>query len=29
VLPLVIAHSLLDGFSFVGYIYLHGHISWI
>jgi uncharacterized protein len=29
VLPLVIGHSLLDGFSFVGYIYLHGHISWI
>jgi len=29
VLPLVIAHSLLDGFSFVGYVYLHGHISWI
>ena len=29
VLPLVIAHSLLDGFSFVGYVYLHGHVSWI
>jgi uncharacterized protein len=29
VVPLVIAHSLLDAFSFVGYIYLHGHISWI
>jgi membrane protease YdiL (CAAX protease family) len=29
VLPLVIAHFLLDAFSFVGYVYLHGHISWI
>jgi membrane protease YdiL (CAAX protease family) len=29
VVPLVIAHTLLDGFSFVGYIYLHGHVSWI
>ncbi len=29
VLPLVIAHSLLDAFSFVGYVYLHDHISWI
>ncbi|HEX2903083.1 MAG TPA: type II CAAX endopeptidase family protein [Jatrophihabitans sp.] len=29
VLPLVIAHSLLDTASFVGYAALHGHISWI
>ncbi len=29
VLPLVIAHSLLDAFSFVGYVYLHDHINWI
>jgi membrane protease YdiL (CAAX protease family) len=29
VLPLVVAHFLLDAFSFVGYIYLHDHISWI
>jgi uncharacterized protein len=29
VLPLVIAHFLLDAFSFVGYVYLHPHISWI
>jgi membrane protease YdiL (CAAX protease family) len=29
VLPLVIAHTLLDAVSFVGYIYLHNHISWI
>jgi len=28
-LPLVIAHSLLDGASSVGYVYLHTHISWI
>jgi membrane protease YdiL (CAAX protease family) len=29
VLPLLIAHFLLDSFSFVGYIYLKRHISWI
>ena len=27
--PFVIAHTLLDAFSFIGYIYLHTHISWI
>ncbi|HKC28064.1 MAG TPA: type II CAAX endopeptidase family protein [Jatrophihabitans sp.] len=27
--PLIIAHSLIDAVSFVGYIYLHGRISWI
>jgi uncharacterized protein len=29
VVPLVVAHFLLDAFSFVGYVYLHGHVSWI
>jgi uncharacterized protein len=29
VLPLVIAHFLLDAVSFVGFVYLHGHVSWI
>lgn len=29
VLPLVIAHFLLDAASFIGYVYLHGHLSWI
>jgi len=29
VMPLVIAHFLLDAISFVGYVYLHRHISWI
>lgn len=29
VLPLAIAHFLLDAFSFVGYIYLAPHISWL
>jgi uncharacterized protein len=29
VLPLVVAHFLLDAFSFVGYVYLHGRVSWI
>jgi membrane protease YdiL (CAAX protease family) len=29
VLPLVIAHFLLDTFAFVGYLYLRQHISWI
>jgi membrane protease YdiL (CAAX protease family) len=29
VIPLAIAHFLLDAFSFVGYIYLHRHISWL
>lgn len=29
VLPLVIAHFLLDAFSFIGYVYLHNRISWI
>jgi membrane protease YdiL (CAAX protease family) len=29
VLPLVIAHVLLDVFAFVGYLYLKQHLSWI
>ncbi|MEP6599522.1 MAG: CPBP family intramembrane glutamic endopeptidase [Actinomycetota bacterium] len=29
VLPLVIAHTLLDAISFLGYVYLHGRVSWI
>jgi len=29
VLPLVIAHFLLDAASFVGYVYLSSHFSWI
>jgi len=29
VLPLVIAHFLLDVFAFVGFLYLRQHISWI
>ena len=27
--PLVIAHSVIDAVSFVGYVYLHGRVSWI
>jgi membrane protease YdiL (CAAX protease family) len=27
--PLVVAHSIIDAISFVGYVYLHGRISWI
>ena len=27
--PLVIAHFLIDAVSFIGYIYLHGHVDWI
>jgi membrane protease YdiL (CAAX protease family) len=29
VLPLVIAHVLLDVFAFVGFLYLRQHVSWI
>lgn len=29
VMPLVIAHFLLDAVSFIGYLYLHDRISWI
>jgi membrane protease YdiL (CAAX protease family) len=27
--PFVVAHTLLDAFSFIGYVYLHDHIDWI
>jgi membrane protease YdiL (CAAX protease family) len=27
--PLVIAHVLIDAVSFIGYVYLHGHVDWI
>lgn len=27
--PLVIAHSVIDAVSFIGYIYLHGRVDWI
>lgn len=27
--PLIVAHSLIDAVSFVGYVYLHGRLSWI
>jgi membrane protease YdiL (CAAX protease family) len=27
--PLIVAHFLIDAASFVGYIYLHKHVSWI
>jgi uncharacterized protein len=29
VVPLAIAHTLIDAISFVGYVYLHGRISWL
>jgi membrane protease YdiL (CAAX protease family) len=29
VVPLVVAHFLLDAFSFVGYLYLAPHVSWL
>ncbi|MDQ2750113.1 MAG: CPBP family intramembrane metalloprotease, partial [Actinomycetota bacterium] len=29
VMPLVIAHFLLDAVSFIGYLYLHNRIAWI
>lgn len=29
VIPLVVAHSLLDAASFIGYVYLAGKISWL
>jgi membrane protease YdiL (CAAX protease family) len=27
--PLIVAHGVIDAVSFVGYVYLHGHVSWI
>jgi membrane protease YdiL (CAAX protease family) len=29
ILPLVIAHGVIDAVSFIGYVYLHSKISWI
>lgn len=29
VLPLILAHTLLDTVAFVGYAALHGHVSWL
>ena len=29
VVPLVIAHSVIDAISFIGYIYLHHRFDWI
>jgi len=29
VLPLAIAHSVIDAVSFIGYVYLHTHLDWI
>lgn len=27
--PLIIAHAVIDAVSFIGYVYLHGRVSWI
>jgi hypothetical protein len=29
VLPLAVAHTLIDAVSFIGYVYLHTRIKWI
>ena len=29
VLPMIIAHTLIDAVAFVGYAVLHGHVSWL
>lgn len=29
VIPLIVAHTLIDAVSFVGYAMLHGHVSWL
>ena len=29
VVPLIVAHSVIDAVSFIGYVYLHGHVDWI
>jgi membrane protease YdiL (CAAX protease family) len=29
VMPLVIAHALIDAGAFIGYAELHGHVSWL
>ena len=27
--PLVVAHTLIDAVTFVGYVYLAGHVAWL
>ena len=27
--PLIVAHSVIDAVSFIGYVYLHNRYSWI
>ena len=29
VMPMIIAHTLIDAVAFVGYAALHGHVSWL
>jgi len=29
IVPLVVAHSVIDAVSFIGYVYLHGRVDWI
>jgi len=29
IMPMVIAHSLIDAVTFIGYAYLHGKVSWL
>jgi len=29
VTPMIIAHTLIDAVTFVGYAALHGHVSWL
>jgi membrane protease YdiL (CAAX protease family) len=29
VMPMIIAHTLIDTVAFVGYAVLHGHVSWL
>ena len=29
VMPMVVAHSLIDAVTFIGYAYLHGKVSWL
>jgi len=28
-MPLVVAHTLIDATAFVGYVALHGKVSWL
>ena len=29
IVPLIVAHTVIDAVSFIGYIYLHGKVSWL